>query len=150
MDPQQPDTVIVTPFLRVCFAVIMRMFMDHQQFLVYIKDSPKHPASCPLSDEHSALPVSLCPFPSTQKHLYPPQFNPQSLGLGMGSVWRRETKISFWKSHARLKMWAGFQGLHVFSDGNRTQDVSNSLAACLNFDFTMQGGVKSIYNYCIM
>ena len=62
---QQPDSVIVTPFLRVCFAVIMRMFMDHQQFLVYIKDSPKNPAKLSTSSQTCTLlsPLYLCAFP---------------------------------------------------------------------------------------
>ena len=104
---QQPDSVIVTPFLRVCFAVIMRMFMDHQQFLVYIKDSPKNPAKLSTSSQTCTLlsPLYLCAFPlkHSEASFISPQFNPQSLGLGMVSIQRRETKISFWKSHAKAE-----------------------------------------------
>lgn len=147
-DPQQPDTVIVTPFLRVCFAVIMRMFMDHQQFLVYIKDSPKHPAKLSAPSQTGTLLSSyLCAFPpSTQKSIfYLTQLTTCNL-LALEWVWheRRETKISFWKSHAKAENVSRFPRTVSFQmeTNSRCFQFFGSLSP---LDFSMQGGVRSLF-----
>lgn len=110
--PQQPDTMTVTPLLRVCFAVIKRMFMDHQQCLVYIKDYLKNPAKESTSSQICTLLflVSLQAFSlSAQSHLLSYHNSTCNLlALEWVQYGGEKPRIAFGSLMTRLTTWVGF------------------------------------------
>lgn len=102
----------LTPLLRVRFAMIMRMFIDHHQVLVYIKDSPKNSAVLFTSSQICTLfsPCVTASFPpSAQKHLSSYHNSTHNLlALEWVQYGGEKPRIAFENLMPRLTTWVGF------------------------------------------
>lgn len=102
----------VTPLLRVLFAMIMRMFIDHPQVLVYIKDSLKNSAVLSTSSQICTLfsPCVPASFPlSVQKHLSSYHNSTHNLlALEWVQYGGEKPRIAFESLMPRLTTWVGF------------------------------------------
>lgn len=126
----------VTPLLG-C-ALPWSLFIAHHRFLVYIKDSCKSPAVLSASSQICVLcsPVHFSPKLSEESFILP-QFIPQFLGLGKGSAQRRETKNSFWKSHAMADNVSRFLRTVSFQMETKLKMFSIPWQSIFHLDFHM-------------